>query len=132
MNHWSAKLETLHACSDAIEWARKQPSLAVAWAACERGDWMLWLIGRLDASPPWSDERKPLVRCTVESTVDIEEMAISDDEWRIDVVKTPFTTVPDSDIGGAVVKGEFMNYDTDYLGGVAAGRIDPIDPEDKV
>jgi hypothetical protein len=45
--HWSEKLNAMGACADAVEWAHTQPSLAVAWRECERGDWMLWLAGRL-------------------------------------------------------------------------------------
>lgn len=44
--HWSDALVEMRACSDAVEWARTQPSLAVAWKACRRADWMLWLAAR--------------------------------------------------------------------------------------
>jgi hypothetical protein len=50
----------LGACHDAVEWARGYDTPEAAWAACERGDWMLWICGKL-AGPPWSDSRKPLV-----------------------------------------------------------------------
>jgi hypothetical protein len=48
MNNYQSKLADMHACSDAIEWLEEQrfPTLQDAWDACERGDWMLWLIGR--------------------------------------------------------------------------------------
>ena len=45
-SHWSRKLHALGACRDAVEWAGTQPSYAVAWKACPRGDWLLWLLGR--------------------------------------------------------------------------------------
>ncbi len=57
---WVNQLIGLGACHEAIEWARGYDTPGAAWAACERGDWMLWLYGRL-AGPPWSDSRKPLV-----------------------------------------------------------------------
>ena len=43
------KLEALGACPEALDWLRaeKHPTLAAAWVACPRGDWMLWLIGHL-------------------------------------------------------------------------------------
>ncbi|MCX6553157.1 MAG: hypothetical protein NTY02_19510 [Acidobacteria bacterium] len=44
--HWSDRLVTMGACTDAVAWARTQPNLTTAWARCERGDWMLWLAGR--------------------------------------------------------------------------------------
>ena len=36
------------ACADAIAWAEQSghATLADAWGACPRGDWMLWLVGR--------------------------------------------------------------------------------------
>ena len=48
MTHWSKSIPR-DACEQAIEWARTQPSLRVAWRDCQRGDWMLWLLGRCDA-----------------------------------------------------------------------------------
>ena len=58
--HWSDALARTNACDGAIAWARTRPSLDRAWKICERGDWMLWLAGRL-AGPPGDDSRRPLV-----------------------------------------------------------------------
>ncbi|KKN40346.1 hypothetical protein LCGC14_0733980, partial [marine sediment metagenome] len=55
--HFTVRLRDVGACSDAVKWADEQPDLATAWSQCARGDWMLWLIGRLN------DDRKALVRC---------------------------------------------------------------------
>jgi hypothetical protein len=44
--HWSESLVAMGACAEAVVWARTQPDLPTAWAACERGDWLLWLAGR--------------------------------------------------------------------------------------
>ena len=49
--HWSAALTQLGACSDAVSWARRQPTPEAAWAACTRFDWMLWLVERTDEDP---------------------------------------------------------------------------------
>jgi len=46
--HWTGVLADLGACTDA------------AWAACERGDWMLWWLGRM-SGPPGSPLRRALV-----------------------------------------------------------------------
>jgi hypothetical protein len=54
-------LTELDACHEAVEWARKQPDWGTHWNNCERGDWMLWLIGKTIAGEPMSNERKPLV-----------------------------------------------------------------------
>jgi hypothetical protein len=40
------KLIELDACEEARVWAEGK-SLAKAWNTCKRGDWMLWLAGRL-------------------------------------------------------------------------------------
>jgi hypothetical protein len=58
--HWTDRLTELDACTEAVTWARDYDTPAAAWAACERGDWMLWLAGRL-AEPSRSDARRPLV-----------------------------------------------------------------------
>jgi len=59
--HWS-KMLPQHACGDALQWAATKPDADTAWAECERGDWMLWLLGALAGSPS-SDSRKKLVFC---------------------------------------------------------------------
>lgn len=58
-------LRRLGACSEAIKWAAAQLSPDQAWADCERGDQMAWLLGRI-AGPPESDSRRKLVLCLCE------------------------------------------------------------------
>jgi len=59
------ELETLDACREAIEYASTHPDAEAAWAVCTRGDWMLWLAGKL-SGPPESDGRRTLVACACE------------------------------------------------------------------
>ena len=47
MNHIEI-LRKYGACDEAIAWAESQPNAATAWAACERGDWLLWLAARVN------------------------------------------------------------------------------------
>ena len=54
------KLKELRACPEAIEWAKQFNSIQEAWDNCERGDWMLWLLGKQVGSPR-SKSRKELV-----------------------------------------------------------------------
>lgn len=56
------RIAALSACPPALEWLRAEsyPDLATTWAACPRGDWMLWLAGRL-VGPPGHSSRAPLV-----------------------------------------------------------------------
>ena len=44
--HWSTALPA-NACCDALAWAQTQESATAAWATCERGDWMLWILDKL-------------------------------------------------------------------------------------
>jgi hypothetical protein len=41
------QLRALGACSEARTWAKPYETLEAAWNACERGDWLLWLAGKL-------------------------------------------------------------------------------------
>jgi hypothetical protein len=58
-------LKRLGACEDAVTFLEQHESLAEAWGKCERGDWMLWLIGKLSGESG-SDERKRLVLAACE------------------------------------------------------------------
>ena len=53
------------ACVDAITWAETFDTPQEAWDACERGDRMLWLLGKL-AGPVGSDSRRKLVLATTQ------------------------------------------------------------------
>ena len=46
MKNHVAKLRRLCACDDAVRFAEQYPNMTAGWRACERGDWMLWLLGR--------------------------------------------------------------------------------------
>ena len=53
-------LNELHACGEAIEWVESFPTLQKGWDKCERGDWMLWLLGK-QSGKSGSQSRKKLV-----------------------------------------------------------------------
>ena len=63
---WLDSLEQFDPCSEALLWAKKHPTAAAAWKACHRGDWMLWIVGKVQCGEPESDERKRLVLCACE------------------------------------------------------------------
>lgn len=65
VSHWTERLKTIGACDEAVEWAGRYSTLQVAWDACERGDWMLWLCGKF-AGEPWDDGRRRLVLAACE------------------------------------------------------------------
>lgn len=48
----------LNACQKAIDYAEQFKTLQITWDKCERGDWMLWLLGKQDKN------RKKLVLTT--------------------------------------------------------------------
>jgi hypothetical protein len=58
---WVDQLRDVGACEDAVAWAEAQPDFATAWATCERGDWLLWYVGRTVAADRDSAARKRLV-----------------------------------------------------------------------
>ena len=46
MKEWLAHLRTFKPCADAWIWAQDFGTPQALWAACERPDWLLWLIGK--------------------------------------------------------------------------------------
>ena len=59
------KLNELRACSEAVEWAEQFKNIQEAWDNCERGDWMLWLVGK-QAVGSRTKSRKKLVLAACE------------------------------------------------------------------
>ncbi len=57
---WLSDLIKLDPCPEAVEWAKSYESPDDAWAKCKRGDWMLWVAGRLSEDAN-SASRKKLV-----------------------------------------------------------------------
>jgi hypothetical protein len=53
MNTLQTKLKELDACDEAIEWAKDYDNLQQAWDNCQRGDWMIWLINKME----WSNDK---------------------------------------------------------------------------
>ena len=62
MKTWQTQLTAHDACRETVDWAQSFETFQAAWDACERGDWMLWWIGRTVLGAPMSAERRPLVR----------------------------------------------------------------------
>ena len=58
-------LKELNACSEAVEWSGQFETSQEAWDNCERGDWMLWLLGK-QAGEPESKSRKKIVLAACE------------------------------------------------------------------
>jgi hypothetical protein len=53
----------LEPCAESVPWTSRYVDPAAAWRECPYGQWMLWLIGKTVACPPWSAGRKPLLSC---------------------------------------------------------------------
>jgi hypothetical protein len=62
----SATLLRLDACQEARKWA-KGKSLKTAWAKCERGDWMIWLLTH--PATIQDDRLLRLLACDIAETV---------------------------------------------------------------
>ena len=54
---FAALLVELKACPEAREWASGK-SLAVVWKTCKRGDWLLWLCGKMADKPNWPTRKE--------------------------------------------------------------------------
>ena len=60
------QLKKLHACDEALQWASQFETFPEAWAACERGDWMLWIAGMMRIDSRKLTLAKGLIAQTVE------------------------------------------------------------------
>ncbi len=60
MKTWVKPIKEMGACAEGLVFAERYDSLTEAWASCEHGDWMLWLLGKLSGEPG-SDSRRKLV-----------------------------------------------------------------------
>ena len=74
MSKLSTKLKRIGACEDAVEWSKGYDDDQVAWDACERGDWLLWVLSEREKSKPWTDDRKPLVKCCIEVALTVKHL----------------------------------------------------------
>ena len=59
-SNWAKALIPYTPCMDGYVWAARNETYAGAWASCDRGDWMLWLMGVL-AGASGSAARQVLV-----------------------------------------------------------------------
>ena len=50
-------LHELDACSDAVKWAHKK-TLHIVWKTCNRGDWLLWLAGKMADKKDWPTRKQ--------------------------------------------------------------------------
>ena len=58
MQTWLERIKRMKACEVAIKWAEQFDTIEEAWQACERGDWMLWLLGKTSGKPGSNKKRK--------------------------------------------------------------------------
>jgi hypothetical protein len=71
------QLSRIGACQVAVEWAGEYKTLQEAWAACDRGDWMLWLCGKMVGKEGW-----PTHQAIVLAACDCAELALPSYEQR--------------------------------------------------
>ena len=50
-------LKSKGACEEAVTWAEGK-TFAEAWKSCQRGDWMLWLCGKMSGEKSWPTRRE--------------------------------------------------------------------------
>ena len=54
--HFSVKLKRLGACLEAVAWAKTMPDVRTAYAQCQNGMWLRWLLAEsacLPVGPAW-------------------------------------------------------------------------------
>ncbi|KKN77755.1 hypothetical protein LCGC14_0357290 [marine sediment metagenome] len=61
----SDRIEHLSPCLEGVEYLNTFDTWEDFWQKCNRGDWMLWLCGKL-AGEPMSDSRRPLALAACE------------------------------------------------------------------
>ena len=71
------KLKKLKPCNNAYKWVQSQPSTQAAWANCERGDWMLWLLANCCGRQGSPSHRK-LVAVTCQAIIPLVRIHASD------------------------------------------------------
>jgi hypothetical protein len=83
-------LKKLHACNESIVFAERFNSLQEAWDNCERGDWMLWLLGRISGAPESPERKKLVVVCAevAELVLPIFEKKYPDDKRVRECIET--------------------------------------------
>lgn len=54
-------LKKMGACSEAVAYSENYDTAEEAWKSCLRGDWMLWIITKINKSNPWSEGRKKIL-----------------------------------------------------------------------
>jgi hypothetical protein len=81
-----------HACDDARGWAvHYGADYAKAWAECERGDWMIWILVRLQQPKQGSKEHRKLVGCLADIAAEalpIFEKRYPNDKRARDCIET--------------------------------------------
>ena len=60
INDYIKRIKKLNACGESLKDAMNYKTSQELWDNCERGDWMLWLIGRLSGRAE-DEKRKQLV-----------------------------------------------------------------------
>jgi len=50
VKHWTDSLYKWQPCAGGLAWARKFPTAQAAWDACERPEWMCWLLEKTGAN----------------------------------------------------------------------------------
>jgi hypothetical protein len=67
-----AVLRMTSACDDARGWAvHYGADYAKAWAECERGDWMIWILVRLQQPKQGSKEHRKLAGCLADIAAEV-------------------------------------------------------------
>ena len=69
MEHWSEALIKLNSCDEALAWAETQPDYETAWATCQRGEWLIWLLRKVAPKDDPTRDKWRKLACDIARTV---------------------------------------------------------------
>ena len=79
---FSELLISLRACEEARAWA-KGKTLAAVWKTCNRGDWMLWLCGKMVDKPNWPTRQEVVLAACACAKPALKYVKAGEDRPRI-------------------------------------------------
>ena len=72
----------LGACSEAVAFAKGE-TLHTAWTTCERGDWMLWLCGKMADKKGWPTRKQVVLAACACAETALKHVEAGEDRPRI-------------------------------------------------
>jgi hypothetical protein len=75
-------LHDLSACAEATRWAEGK-DLHEVWTTCDRGDWGLWLAGRMCGAPGWHTRQQIVLAACACAETALKYVKVGEDRPRL-------------------------------------------------